>query len=190
MAQIEAAQQGDTSAFNELVLMYQDRVYSLVFRILQDPASADDITQDTFITAFRKLHQFQGGNFQAWLLRIATNACYDELRRQKRRPTESIDADDYDAEADLRLSSVADNPENYTQRAELQSAIEDCLHLLSAEHRLVVMMADVEDYSYEEIAETAKISLGTVKSRISRARLRLRDCLRGKGELLPAAYRQ
>lgn len=188
-ATIEAAQAGDIHAFNELVLQYQDAVYTVAYRILQDPASADDITQDTFITAFRKLEQFQGGNFRAWLQRIATNACYDELRRRKRRRTEALEDSDIDDEADVRLATDQHNPERAAQQNELQSAIEDCFERLAEAYRLVAIMADVQDYSYEEIATLAKISLGTVKSRISRARTRLRDCLQTKGELLPAKYR-
>jgi RNA polymerase sigma-70 factor (ECF subfamily) len=190
-AQIQAAKRGDVHAFNELVLTYQDRVYTVALRILRDPASADDISQETFVTAFRKLDQFKGGNFRAWLLRIATNACYDELRRHKRRPADSIDDDDYDMDADARLATGdAENPESHAQRAELKSAIELCFEQLSDEHRLVVTMSDVEEYSYDEIASVAKISLGTVKSRISRARANLRECLQASGELLPASYRQ
>jgi RNA polymerase sigma-70 factor (ECF subfamily) len=188
---IQAAKRGDVHAFNELVLTYQDRVYTVALRILRDPASADDITQETFVTAFRKLDQFKGGNFRAWLLRIATNACYDELRRHKRRPADSIDDDDYNMDADARLATGdGENPESHAQRAELKSAIELCFEQLSDEHRLVVTMSDVEEYSYDEIASVAKISLGTVKSRISRARANLRECLQASGELLPASYRQ
>ncbi|MFP4321337.1 MAG: RNA polymerase sigma factor [Anaerolineales bacterium] len=189
--QIAAAQRGDLGAFNALVLAYQDQVYSLTMRILQDPAGADDITQETFISAYRKLDQFQGGNFRAWLLRIATNACYDELRRHKRRPTESLDDDPEDGpgpEADARLASPAEGPEGHAQRGELRSAIERCLAALSPDQRLVIMMADVQDYAYDEIAQAADISLGTVKSRISRARANLRACLQTAGELLPAKY--
>lgn len=189
-ANIRKAQQGDVEAFNQLVLAYQDHVYTAAYRIMGDAAAADDMTQDAFVTAFRKLGQFHGGNFKAWLIRIAINTCYDELRRTKRRPTESINNDDYDSEANPKLVSKADSPETYVQRSELRSAIEDCFELLSAEHRLVVTMSDMEDYSYEEIASAVNISLGTVKSRISRARMRLRDCLKTKGELLPSVYRQ
>lgn len=186
---IQSAQAGDMNAFNELVLFYQDRVYNLTYRIIQDPASADDLTQETFVTAYRKLGQFKGGNFKAWLLRIATNACYDELRRHKRRPTDSIDDEDYDDESNARLVSLEEGPESQFQRGELQSAIQDCFDHLSGDFRMVVMLSDVEEYSYDEIAEVVNISLGTVKSRISRARAQLRDCLRGKGELLPAQFR-
>lgn len=188
-ALISAAQSGNLDAFNSLVLDYQDQVYSLAYRILGDPAGADDITQETFVSAYQKIHQFKGGNFRAWLLRIATNACYDELRRHKRRPTDSIDDDDYDIEADGRMTSTSESPESYTQRNELKTAIEECFEQLSDTYRLVAVMVDVQDYSYDEIADFANISLGTVKSRISRARASLRDCLKDKGELLPTLYR-
>lgn len=187
---IRKAKQGDVEAFNLLVLTYQDYIYSTAYRILGDPALADDMAQEAFVTAFKKLSQFQDGSFKAWITRITINACYDELRRRKRRPTDSIDDDDYDIEANPKLISKTDNPENYAQSMELRSAIEECFRQLSEEHRVVVVMSDVEEYSYEEIASVVKISLGTVKSRISRARLRLRDCLKSKGELLPAVYRQ
>lgn len=187
---LQSAQNGDIHAFNRLVLTYQDQVYTVAYRIMQEPAAADDITQETFISAFQKLHQFKGGNFRAWLLRIATNACYDELRRNKRRPAESLTPDeDSDEEADIRLASDAYSPEQHVQQGELQGAIEDCMGRLSDEHRLVVVMCDVEEYSYEEIAVITHVSAGTVKSRISRARARLRDCLQAKGELLPSIYR-
>ncbi len=186
---LEAAQQGDVQAFNELVLHYQDRVYNMAYRLLQDPAAADDIAQETFITAFRKLAQFTGGNFKAWLLRITINACYDELRRRKRQRTDSLTDDDREEEADSRLISPAESPEGYTQRAELKSAIEHCFEQLGDAFRMVEILVDVEDYSYEEVATLTHVSLGTVKSRVSRARATLRDCLRQQGELLPAIFR-
>jgi len=186
---ITAAKGGDVTAFNELVLRYQDHVYSAAYRILQDKSAADDITQDTFITAFRKLHQYQTGNFRAWLQRIAINACYDELRKQKRHPTDSIDDDNNPLESDGRLVSKTPLPEAQLQQSELSDAIVDCFEQLKANYRLVAVMADIEQYSYEDIATLANISLGTVKSRISRARGRLRDCLQAKGELLPRQYR-
>ncbi|NJL94336.1 MAG: sigma-70 family RNA polymerase sigma factor [Anaerolineae bacterium] len=185
-----AAQQGDVNAFNHLVLGYQDRVYNLTYRIMNDPASAEDLAQEAFITAFRKLDQFQGGNFGAWLLRIATNLCYDELRRRKRRPADSLEDSEVDEDADARLVSNDPPPEAQAERAALASAIEDCFSQLPDEYRLVVILSDVQEYAYEEIASTVNISVGTVKSRISRARARLRDCLRQKGELLPARFRQ
>ena len=194
-ALINSAQDGDVHAFNELVLEYQDLAYSVAFRILRDENAAD-ITQNAFIAAYQKLDQFRGGNFKAWLMRIVTNACYDELRRLKRRPTASLDDMQSDTdgldlvdEAHVSFMSQPDNPETAFQRSELQAIIEACIEALNDSHRIVAVLADVEQYSYEEIAEIADISLGTVKSRLSRARANLRDCLRNKEELLPEQYR-
>jgi RNA polymerase sigma-70 factor (ECF subfamily) len=177
---IQAARQGDINAFNALVEAHQDYVYSVAYRILQDSQWTDDVVQETFWTAFRKLEQFQGENFKAWLGRIAINTCYDELRRKKRHPAEALDET---LEGELRLVSPSESPEDYAQRMEARSAIEDCLAQLSPEFRAVVMASLVDEYSYEEIAQHLHLSLGTVKSRLSRARLRLRDCLQAKGEL-------
>lgn len=195
IALIHSAQEGDVEAFNELVLIYQDLAYSVAYRIMRDEIAAD-ITQNAFISAFQKLEQFQGGNFKAWMMRIVTNACYDELRRQKRRPTSSLDdmQDDTDGldlvdEAHVSFMSQTDNPETAVQRNELQAMIEACIEALNDHHRIVIVLADVEQYSYEEVADIAHISLGTVKSRLSRARANLRDCLRNKEELLPDQYR-
>jgi RNA polymerase sigma-70 factor (ECF subfamily) len=187
---LQAAQRGNVNAFNELVLLYQDAVYNTAYRLMGEPAAAEDMTQEAFVIAYRKLDQFRGGNFLAWLLRIAINRCYDELRRYKRRPADSLEDGEIDEEADARLISHLPDPEIQAQQGELSSAIEDCFQQLPQEFRVVALMADVEEYSYDEIAQVTGISLGTVKSRINRARLRLRDCLRHKGELLPTKYRQ
>lgn len=194
-ALIKSAQSGDVHAFNELVLAYQDLAYSVAFRILRDETAAD-ITQNSFIAAYQKIDQFRGGNFKAWLMRIVTNACYDELRRLKRRPTASLDDMQSDTdgldlldEAHVSFMGQSINPESAVQQNELQAIIEACIEALSDHHRIVAVLADIEQYSYEEIAEMADISLGTVKSRLSRARANLRDCLRNKEELLPEQYR-
>lgn len=193
---IAAAKRNDIDAFNHLILTYQDMAYSIAYRILQDEEAAADAVQTAVITAFRKLYQFKGENFKAWLMRIVTNACYDELRRRKRRPTVSLDdieseSDGYDYEQSVESTFTApiETPEDAYNRSGLQEAIEDCLARLNEMHRTVVVFADVEGYSYEETAEILDISLGTVKSRLSRARERLRDCLQTKRELLPDAYR-
>ncbi|MBZ0310246.1 MAG: sigma-70 family RNA polymerase sigma factor [Anaerolineae bacterium] len=188
MTLVKAALNGDIEAFNQLVFRYQDRVYNTSYRIMGDLAVTDDVTQEVFITAFKKLHQFRGENFQAWIVKIAINAAYDELRRLKRRPVEPFEDREIDEETDARLVSRTPNPERVVQDAELSSAIEECFCQLGDDSRIVVTMADVEDYSYDEIAAAVNISLGTVKSRISRARDQLRTCLRGKSGLLPNKY--
>ncbi len=191
-ALIQAAQSGDVNAYNTLVLRYQEQAFNVAYRIMGDSDSAADATQEAFISAFRAIHRFRGGSFRAWLLRIVTNACYDELRRRKRRPSASLEAlyvEDASPEPQGSLASHTEHPENYVQRMELQAAIMNCLQALSEDQRVIAVLSDIEGFSYEEIARIVGVALGTVKSRLSRARSSLRDCLQGFGELLPAEYR-
>lgn len=189
---IQAAQRGDVAAFNELVLAYQNQVYNLAYRIMGDGDSAADATQEAFISAYRNLVHFRGGSFKAWLLRIVTNACYDELRRQKRHPASSLEAlyvvDEAPDDPGL-IAAPAENPETYAQRRELWRFIEAGLSALPPDQRITLVLSDIEGLSYEEIAEITSANLGTVKSRLSRARAKLRDFLMAQGELLPAHYR-
>jgi len=187
---IAAARRGDVEAFNQIVLRYQDLAYTIAYRITGDPAAASDATQEAFISAFKKLHQFRGDRFKPWLMRIVTNACYDELRRAQRRPAASLD-DLYESlgEPNAPLSPLSTSPETLAQQSELSAAIQDCISALPADQRAIVVLADVEEHAYADIAEITDLPVGTVKSRLSRARARLRDCLRGIGELLPAEFR-
>jgi RNA polymerase sigma-70 factor, ECF subfamily len=187
LALIQAAQRGDVASFNSLVLHYQVSAYNLAYRLVGEQEAAADATQEAFISAYNHLRQFRGGSFKSWLLRIVTNACYDELRRRKRRP--SLSLDDLDGSAELQLIGRVESPESEAQRSALNRAIQDCLDDLPDEQRVVAVLCDVQGYDYQEIASIAQVSLGTVKSRISRARQRLRDCLQGAGELLPESYR-
>ena len=156
-----------------------------------EPASAADAAQDTFITAYRKLSTYRGGSFKSWLLRIATNTCYDALRYDQRRPATSFeDMPGAEYADDVPLPSPAETPEQAVQREELNKAIQNCINGLNADQRVVLVMCDVQAYSYQEIASAVGVSLGTVKSRLSRARQSVRGCLQAFWELLPAAYRQ
>lgn len=187
---IKQAQKGDVVAFNRLVLQYQELVFNVAYRIMGDPAAAEDVAQETFITAYNSLKSFRGGSFKSWLMRIATNRCYDELRRRKRRPQTSLDEIMDENESFAFLRSPNDGPEIHRQRVELALTIERCLKSLPDDQRIVTVLGDIEGYDYNEIASITKTSLGTVKSRLSRARAKLRDCLQTiGGELLPAAYR-
>lgn len=188
-ALINDAQNGDVDAYNRLVLHYQERVYNVAYRIMGEPQSAEDATQEAFISAYKALNRFQGGNFKAWLMRIATNSCYDELRRRKRRPQSSLDEMTEEHESFSFMRSDNPGPESQQQQLEMMQAIEHCLQSLPDDQRITAVMCDVEGYAYDEIAEMTAVSLGTVKSRMNRARRKLRDCLRGFGELLPANYR-
>lgn len=187
---IQQAQQGDVGAYNTLVLHYQDAVYNVAYRIMGEPGAAADATQEAFISAYKALNRFRGGSFKSWLMRIVTNACYDELRRRKRRPQSSLDQiiETYES-SPLLVSQDGPGPEESQQWAEVVEAISRCLEELPDEQRVATVLRDVEGYDYSEIAQIMASSLGTVKSRLSRARARLRDCLQGFGELLPAEYR-
>ncbi len=188
-ALIKQSQKGDIAAFNRLVLHYQETVYNVAYRIMGQPQAAEDATQEAFISAYKSLNQFRGGSFKSWLMRIATNNCYDELRRRKRRPQSSLDEMTEENESPAFLRSPDEGPEGQQQRVELAQAIEDCLGGLPDDQRVTAVLCDIEGYDYNEIAQITSSSLGTVKSRISRARAKLRDCLQGVAELLPAAYR-
>lgn len=191
-ALIDSARKGDARAFNRLVLLYQSMAYSVAYRILNDQDAAADATQDAFLKAFKAMRRFRGGSFKAWLLRIVTNACYDELRRRKRRPTtplEPMDAEDEEIESPHWLADPSESPEDRTERLELDQAIQNCLEDLPPDFRSVVVLVDIQGFDYIEAAEVIKKPVGTVKSRLSRARLRLRDCLQGWWELIPAQFR-
>ena len=191
-ALIRSAQRGDLDSFNSLVLSYQDMLFNTALRILGDDDLAADATQDAFLSAFRSLHTFRGGSFKAWLMRTVTNACYDELRRRKRRPTTPLEPelDDGDEMDTPRwLADPAMTPEQEVETDDLEHAIQHCLEGLPVEFRTVVVMADLQGLDYSEVASAARVPLGTVKSRLARARLRLRECLQGFRELLPAAFR-
>jgi RNA polymerase sigma-70 factor (ECF subfamily) len=191
-ALIQTAQHGDLDSFNTLILHYQDMVFNMALRILGDEDQAEDAAQEAFISAFRSINTFRGGSFKAWLMRTVTNACYDELRRQKRRPTTPLEPETSDGEEMDSPRWLADpnmTPSEKFEADELEHAIQHCLDMLPADFRTVVVLADIQGMDYSEVAIASKVPLGTIKSRLARARLRLRECLRGFEELLPSTFR-
>lgn len=189
---IQSAREGDIDAFNRLVIEYQGLAYNVAYRLMGDGPSADDITQDAFIAAYRKFNSFRGGSFKAWLMRIVTNASYDELRKRKRRPTISLEPlgnDNEEIESPTWIHDPADTPEESMVRAELNNSIQECLQKLQEDFRAVVVLVDIQGMDYSEASEVINKPLGTLKSRLARGRKRLQDCLRGFGELLPSTYR-
>jgi len=190
---VRRSQGGDLEAFNQLVLRYQNHVYSLCLRLLSSPAAAEDAAQDAFIAAFRGIRSFRGGSpsgtgFRAWLLRIAANACYDELRRRRSRPALSLETKGLDPP--LEFAATGENPEERVQRLDLAAHLQQALASLPFDQRLAVILRDVQGLTYEEIAEATNASLGTVKSRIARGRAHLRDFLLRQRELLPDPFRR
>jgi RNA polymerase sigma-70 factor, ECF subfamily len=189
---INAAKNGDMQAFNQLVLTYQEAIYNCAFRMLSDPAGAADITQETFITAYQNVKKFKDGSFKAWLLRVTTNKCIDEFRRQKRHPNTVLEPQNEDQESFDSPYWITDQnplPEERVTQGELNHAIQDCLAHLPEDFRTIVVMVDMQEMNYDETSRIAGIPLGTIKSRLSRARKRLQDCLQRHQELLPFQYR-
>jgi RNA polymerase sigma-70 factor (ECF subfamily) len=192
LALIQTAQHGDLDSFNTLVLNYQDMVFHTALRILGDEDLAADASQEAFISAFRSISSFRGGSFKAWLMRTVTNACYDEFRRQKRRPTTPLEPDAADGEEMDSPRWLADpnmTPAEKSEADDLEHAIQHCLDALPTEFRTVVVLTDIQGMDYSEVATAVHVPLGTIKSRLARARLRLRECLRGFEELLPSSFR-
>jgi RNA polymerase sigma-70 factor (ECF subfamily) len=191
-ALIADAQNGSLDAFNALVLHYQDSVFNTALRILGDDDQAADASQEAFLSAFKSIKSFRGGSFKAWLMRTVTNACYDELRRRRRRPTTPLEPDTADGEEMDSPRWLADpnmTPDQVAEAEEVEHAIQHCLDNLPLEFKTVVVMADIQGMDYTEVANAIRVPLGTIKSRLTRARLRLRECLQDFAELLPASYR-
>jgi RNA polymerase sigma-70 factor, ECF subfamily len=189
---VQNARKGDLDSFNRLVLAYQDLAFNLAARMLSDSDLAEDVTQTAFLSAYRSLDSFRGGSFKAWVMRMVTNACYDELRRRKRHPTtplEPVDDEDEEIESPEWIADGAPSPEESLAQRELERAIQHCLSGLEEEFRAVVIMVDLQGMDYSETSAALNRPLGTVKSRLARARLKLRDCLNHFEELLPSVFR-
>lgn len=192
-ALIQNAINGELDAFNRLVLAYQDLAFNVAFRMLGDENLAADAVQNAFISAYKNMRSYRGGSFKAWVMRMVTNGCYDELRRRKRRPTVPIDpvntSDGEELDSDEWLASDEPSPEESFDKAELEHALQHCLENLPVEFRSVVVLVDIQGMDYEEVSQSVRTPLGTVKSRLARARLKLRDCLQQFQELLPSQFR-
>jgi RNA polymerase sigma-70 factor (ECF subfamily) len=185
-ALIARAAKGDLDAFNDLVRTHERLVYNVALRMLGNADEAADVTQDSVIAAYEHLGDLRGP-FRPWLLRIVVNRCYDALRRRRRGPRSLDELVDDRA---LPLAGPSMDPERFALSAELARAIEASLQDLPDDQRAVAILVDVNGLSYEEAAAALRVPIGTVRSRLFRARAKLRDALLAQGELLPAAYRQ
>jgi RNA polymerase sigma-70 factor (ECF subfamily) len=179
---------GDLCAFNFIVQRYQSQVLNLSARILGDRGRAEDVTQETFISAFRAISRFRGGSLRAWLMRIAANASRDSLRGTRRRPEQSLD-ESLESPSFQPASGEA-SPEEHAERSELNAELQKAILSLSNDQKAVLVLIDVQGFSYEETAESVGASIGTIKSRLNRARRKVRDILMERRELLPDRFRQ
>lgn len=185
---VQSTLNGDTESFNRLVDRYQPRVYGLCVRMLGDQDTAADVAQDAFIAAYRHLPSLRG-EFRPWLMRIVANACRDVLRTKKRRPSLSLDMTyDDDESPALQIADTHAGPEEQLLRHELQQTIATALQTIPIDQREVIILSDIEGFSYQEISNITGVNIGTVKSRLNRARLRLRELLYA-AELLPQVRR-
>ena len=177
---IANAGRGDLEAFNDLVLKHQGLLYHHVLALLGDSREAEDVTQEAFIRVYQRIRQFRGGSFRAWLLKIGTNACFDVMRRFRRHPTQALFPEDEDGEENESPSWLADrgtSVEALVERNLITAQVYRALEELPASYRSVITLVDLHELDYEEAAEILQIPLGTVKSRLARARLRMRHIL-------------
>ncbi len=181
---IERARDGDLDAFNDLVILYQDSLFALVVRMVPDRDQASDAVQEAFFSAYRNLRGFRGGSVKSWLNRICVNAAMDTQRAKKRRPVQPYPEFEDESwqppageEADPELTAV------HTERSRILTA---ALARITDDQRTAIVLFDVQGYDYAEIATMTGVSLGTVKSRIHRGRLSLRDLLEDRLELFRA----
>ena len=189
---IRAAQRGNLEAFNLLILRYQNLLFGIALRLLGDADAAADAVQEALISTFRRFHTFRGDSLRSWLARVVVNACYDELRRKRRQhsiPLEQVNAEGDEFETSYWLVDPQADPEVQYEAAELESAIQKSLEKLPEIYRLILILVDIEGMSYEEAALAAHVPVGTVKSRLARARVQVQKSLQVSRELLPAAYR-
>lgn len=181
---IEQAWRGDLEAFNQLVLRYQDMAYNHAHVLLNDPALAEDATQESFLKAFENMSSFRGVSFRGWLLRIVTNSAYDMLRRSRRHPTQPLFPEDENGEENDSAAWLADpnaSVQEAVEQNELHTNIQNALNTLPDAFRSVITLIDVQDFDYAEAAQALNVPIGTVKSRLARARLQMQEKLKSLG---------
>ena len=189
---IQSAQRGDLEAFNVLVDRYQNLVFRIALRMLGDEDNAADASQLAWISAFRKIHELRGSRLRTWLARVVVNTCYDEIRRQHRRrevPLLPVKSESEEAESAFWLADPAPGVEESVDTEEFERTIQACLQSLAPVYRTMLILVDIEGLTYEEAAMAARVPLGTVRSRLARARLALRERLQETSDLLPSRRR-
>ncbi len=178
---IRGAVEGNLDSFNQLVLTYQELAYNHALGLMGDADVAEDVTQESFIKAYQKIGQFYGGSFRAWLLSIVTHTAYDHLRRTVRHPTIALTPEDDDGQEVESASWLVDTSpavQSIIEERELSQTIRRALNRLPESFRSILILVDVYEMDYQEAAAVLDIPVGTVRSRLSRARLRLRETLR------------
>ena len=178
---IERASDGDAASFNTLMGMHERRMYAVALRMCGNPEDAQDCLQEAMLRVYRSISGFKSqSSFSTWVYRITMNTCLDELRRRKARPAASLDGM---LDAGWSPVDAGESPEGHAMRQETRRALQGFMSELPEDMRAAVVLRDVQGYSYEEIAEALETNIGTIKSRISRGRERLREKIAGRPEL-------
>ncbi len=172
---MEQALAGELAAFDRLVVLYQDYLYAMTVRIVRDRDVAEDAVQEAFFSAYRNLQRFNGPSFRAWLTRIALNAAKDLLRKRKRRPADPYP--EWEDDTWQPPAPEAEGPEQVTLAAQQRAALARAMEDITDDQRAAIVLFDVHGYDYAEIADLTGVSVGTVKSRIHRGRMTLRERL-------------
>jgi RNA polymerase sigma-70 factor (ECF subfamily) len=182
------ATKGNIEAFETLIEFHQKQVYNIAFRYFKNAHDAQEISQEAFLKAFKSIQTFhQESSFTTWLYRITINTCLDELRKRKNKQTLSLnyetksESDSYQIE----LPSKSDTPDQVFEKKDLRKTIYDAIDSLKEDQRNVIILKDIQGFQYEEISKILNIPIGTVRSRINRARQNLQQILRIKSELFP-----
>ncbi len=180
---VDKFKKGSEEAFEGLVDRYEKRVYTLAYRFTGNHADAGDLAQEVFIRVYRALPKFRAeSSFSTWIYKVAANVCRDELRKQRRRKTVSLE-NIQAAQGEIAIADNSQSPEEFVERRDLQVRVQRYIDQLNEEQRLILLLREMQELSYEEIAEVLECSLGTVKSRLSRARSALKNKMKAAGEL-------
>lgn len=188
---IQRAQEGSSDAFGELVRSYEKFIFNVACRMFSNVEDASDIAQEALIKAYKNINKFDfNSSFSTWLYRITVNVCIDEMRRRKGKETYSIDAEDEENGLFIQLEDTSEGAEEGVIRKETVSEVRQAIDKLSEEHKMVIILRDLQDLSYEEVAQTLGINVGTVKSRLARGRKNLKDIIIKQREQSKDRFRQ
>jgi RNA polymerase sigma-70 factor (ECF subfamily) len=183
---VQQALTGNLDGFNQLVLHYQNLAYSHAYALLGDPDAAEDATQESFIKAFQAINSYRGGSFRSWLLKIVTNSAYDLMRRVRRHPNQAlypVDDNGEEIESAFWLVDPSASVENCVEQNELSAEIYGLLDELPAAYRSVITLIDINGLDYTEAAAVLRVPIGTIKSRLARARLQMQEKLSQHSDL-------
>lgn len=185
LAAVKRVLAGDTNAFEPLVREYEKNVYNLALRMVKNPEDAQDMTQESFIRAYNSLSSFRGeSRFSVWLYRIVSNVCLDHIRAASRRPAVSLSTENDEGESvELEIADESKSPQELLERKMTREAVRRGLELLPSEHRQILLLREIQGFSYDEISEILSLEHGTVKSRIFRARKKLCEFLLRDGNI-------